>query len=1273
MEPPGPREAPAAKRPRVGGGDAGGDSSGSGGADSPPGLALMLTDVTEASGGTVQLWGKAWDGRTALVVVPDYAQSFWLTAPTVEQPGGDGGGEARDPEPADLERLRVLLNARLPADCRVSSLCVAARRPIMFYRPDAPRGAPVLRLVLEPGGGGGAKKAAGHVERLAGAGALEVAGFSWRARGCEAYDADVKPLTRFLCETSLSGGSWLWVGPPAAETAGGAAADGAGGGAPPPPPPPLEWVPPGPRRRSTCDVEVVAGWRCLHSLTPDATQLAEPDWRPPVLAQLAAPPPELVAAAAAAAAGDIAPLKLLVLDVLLAPADGAARSCDPTGDPVVAIACQLAHAGGGAPPRGPPRRLAFVLAGAAALAALPRHTLAAEGVEVRLFADEAALLLAWRDWTAAEDPDCISVFQVRDTLGALAARFAALGLDGGACHLSRAVRRASRGLSTKSVVMYNVAWVKSQSRMASTSNQETFRAEGLQGRMVLDVLRQVLTSQGLSTFTLVDCAQSLLDATLEVLPPHVLAGLQQQLAATPPPAEGGGTCAGAGAGGASPDCAGVAPEQLPFVAAGLRLARHAVSRCAVVSRLLDRLASVADTYELARATGLTLNQVLYQAQMIRTWSLLLRCAARRGFIISGRTPAASCAESPFLLHPIDAGTAGLYRTGAVATLDFASLYPSLYRAHNLCYTTLLHPDDVARLPLDEVTVAPTGAAFVKPSTSPGVLPSILSALVGARATTRAALKAAQQQLAAARERERGGGPAPAPGGGGGATAAQLVARAAVLDGRQKALKTTANALYGFTGAGASMLQCVPLADACLALGAAACRGAIETITAALRDGALGPCAAGGRVIYAQTDSVFVHLPAASPAEAVPVGEAAAALVTRGLPPPMELKFERVCAPFMLLHVNRYAGRSFSSAAAAEAGAGELLIKGVKAVWRQSAPLLQTTLTGAVDRIVMHDDVPGAVSFAQSEIARLLSGDVRVDELAMTGGLWRVTGDQLEAAAHGGAGGAGGGEEEVKGPHASLAVRLSQRDPRKRFVLGERLSYVLLAGAKTQDDAAEDPLTAALAGLSPNYSLYWTNKLQAPLKEIFATVLAPAALQALLTGPHTQLKAGASVVASDLLPAPGGGGGGGAGPSRGAGASPGRGGRGGRGAGRAAGGGKQQGNMKHFFATLPQCLACKRAMRAPAAGPGAGGAAPGLCDACAREPGTRAAVLVALTAEAGGAAARLAAAHSACRRCGSGCQFGAVLCENGECPVMYARLASERAGRTAAHALARLDW
>ncbi|GFR40572.1 hypothetical protein Agub_g1151, partial [Astrephomene gubernaculifera] len=104
-------------------------------------------------------------------------------------------------------------------------------------------------------------------------------------------------------------------------------------------------------------------------------------------------------------------------------------------------------------------------------------------------------------------------------------------------------------------------------------------------------------------------------------------------------------------------------------------------------------------------------------------------------------------------------------------------------------------------------------------------------------------------------------------------------------------------------------------------------------------------------------SVFVHFPRASPLEAVRLGKQAAALVTASLPPPMELRFERVMAPFLLLQVNRYAGRALEGEreAADPPTHGSLLVKGVRSMWRQSAPLVSDVLQGCLQRILMHDD------------------------------------------------------------------------------------------------------------------------------------------------------------------------------------------------------------------------------------------------------------------------------------------------------------------------------
>ncbi|MCI02940.1 DNA polymerase delta catalytic subunit-like, partial [Trifolium medium] len=77
--------------------------------------------------------------------------------------------------------------------------------------------------------------------------------------------------------------------------------------------------------------------------------------------------------------------------------------------------------------------------------------------------------------------------------------------------------------------------------------------------------------------------------------------------------------------------------------------------------------------------------------------------------------------------------AGFYEK-PIATLDFASLYPSIMMAYNLCYCTLVTPENARNLniPPESVNKTPSGETFVKSNLQKGILPEILEELLAAR-------------------------------------------------------------------------------------------------------------------------------------------------------------------------------------------------------------------------------------------------------------------------------------------------------------------------------------------------------------------------------------------------------------------------------------------------------------------------------------------------------------------------------------------------------------
>lgn len=102
--------------------------------------------------------------------------------------------------------------------------------------------------------------------------------------------------------------------------------------------------------------------------------------------------------------------------------------------------------------------------------------------------------------------------------------------------------------------------------------------------------------------------------------------------------------------------------------------------------------------EMARVTGIPFNYLLSRGQQIKVISQLYRQALKVGYVVPALKQEGSDEqyEGATVLEPEQG-----YYDVPIATLDFASLYPSIMQAHNLCYTTLLDARIAQSLDLKE--------------------------------------------------------------------------------------------------------------------------------------------------------------------------------------------------------------------------------------------------------------------------------------------------------------------------------------------------------------------------------------------------------------------------------------------------------------------------------------------------------------------------------------------------------------------------------------------
>ncbi|KAK0090917.1 hypothetical protein PV325_000083 [Microctonus aethiopoides] len=490
-----------------------------------------------------------------------------------------------------------------------------------------------------------------------------------------------------------------------------------------------------------------------------------------------------------------------------------------------------------------------------------------------------------------------------------------------------------------------------------------------------------------------------------------------------------------------------------------RLAVYCLKDAYLPLRLLDKLMCIIIYMEMARVTGVTLSSLLTRGQQIKVMSQLLRKAREKNYILPVHSGQATDEQfdGATVLEP----KRGFYND-PIATLDFSSLYPSIIMAHNICYTTLLTTatKNAHNVNDNDITKTPTNSMFIKDNIRKGILPEILEHLLSARKKAKADLKNETDPL-----------------------------KRKVLDGRQYALKVSANSVYGFTGAQMGKLPCLEISASVTAYGRTMIDRTKDEVEAHY-------CIANGYehdavVIYGDTDSVMVKFGTKKIEEAMKLGREAAEYVSSKFINPIKLEFEKVYFPYLLINKKRYAGLYFTRPDKYD----KMDCKGLETVRRDNCPLVANMMNTCLQKLLIERNPDEAVDYAKQIISDLLCNRIDISQLIVTKELTKT-------------------DYAARQAHVELAAKMKKRDPGTAPKLGDRVPYIFTSAAKGTPAylKAEDPIYVLENNIPIDTNYYLENQLSKPLIRIFEPILGDKAESLLLRGEHTRTR---SIVTSKV--------------------------------------------------------------------------------------------------------------------------------------------------------------
>ncbi|KAH0576980.1 DNA polymerase [Spironucleus salmonicida] len=490
--------------------------------------------------------------------------------------------------------------------------------------------------------------------------------------------------------------------------------------------------------------------------------------------------------------------------------------------------------------------------------------------------------------------------------------------------------------------------------------------------------------------------------------------------------------------------------------------------------LLNKLMIVFQVFEMSKVTGVTLSVLTKQGQQVRMVSLLARYCKQNKILIPMRIRSGSSTgfkedgdeedelEGATVLEPVR----GYYdKNTPISTLDFSSLYPSIIIAHNLCYSTLVEANNFdityfnkttgLNMSFEEllnsryVTKTPQNFYFLNQDIEEGLLPMILKQLLTARSSAKKDMKNAKDAL-----------------------------ELNVLNGRQLALKITANSLYGFTGALQNgKLPSIEISSSVTSFGRQMIeftknqveQNYIKGTELTLDNDEKMVLSSSAQVIYGDTDSVMIKFGVKTLEESFKLAIHAAKFVTLKFKAPISLEFEKVYCPYLLINKKRYAGLYWTNLEKYD----KIDVKGLELVRRDNCQLVPITMKRVLEFLFFENSPQGAVKFVKSVVQDLLTDRIDVQLLVISKSYSQAMKDY----------------KNTSQPHLSVVTKMMQRGHTVK--IGDRIQYVI---TRTNDKElykrSEDPSYTVKNGLQIDTDYYLHQQLEKPISRLLGPVLAP---------------------------------------------------------------------------------------------------------------------------------------------------------------------------------------